>query len=83
MADSVVETGDDYFMILVVETEKVHLRRGLRLGMVTQVEVLTGGRGLDGETADVSNLDQDEGGLESHKNHRRKEDPNTEGSIPN
>ena len=50
MADSVVEMGDDCFMTLIVQnhgTKELHLKKGVRLGTVAPVDVLTAGGGED------------------------------------
>jgi hypothetical protein len=50
MADGVVEMGDDCFMTLIVQnhgTKELHLKKGVRLGTVAPVDVLTAGGGED------------------------------------
>jgi hypothetical protein len=50
MADSVVEVKDDQFLTLVVQnhgTGKVHLEKGLPLGTVAQIDVLSRGDGRE------------------------------------
>ena len=50
MTDSVVEMGDDLFVTLPLQnhsSEKQYLKKGMQLGMVSSVTVLTVGDGED------------------------------------